>query len=258
MLFSARARQVDPRFTLDNEAAPLVARLVERLDGMPLAIELAAARVEALGLAQLLDRLDDRFRLLVGTDRTAAVRQRSLAATADWSYQLLSEQEQRVFRWLAAFPASFTLDAAETVAGPAAEQAVLHLVDCSLLAPPQAGLDGRARYAMLESLRAYGADRLAAAGEQPKAAAALAAYALQVAEDAAAATRPGTDELAALRRLDAEEATLSQGLTWALENDRATALRLAVALAPCGPSEAVPRPDTPCCARRCTTRTRGP
>ena len=231
-LFAARARQADPHFIPDGEAAPLVSRLVERLDGMPLDIELAAARVEALGLAQLLDRLDDRFRLLVGTDRTAAARQRSLTATADWSYQLLTEQEQRVFRWLAVFPASFTLDAAETVAGPAAEQAVLHLVDCSLLTPPQAGLDGRARYLMLESLRTYGAGLLAFAGEQLDATAALAAYALQVAEDAAPATRPGPDERAALRRLDAEEATLSQGLTWALEHDRATALRLAVALAP--------------------------
>jgi len=232
VLFAARARQVDPHFTPDGEAAPLVARLVERLDGMPLEIELAAARVEALGLAQLLDRLDDRFRLLVGTNRTAAVRQRSLTATADWSYQLLSEPEQRVFRWLAVFPASFTLEAAELVAGPAAEEAVLHLVDCSLLTPPRAGPDGRARYLMLESLRAYGADRLASAGEQPAAAAALARYALQVAETSSVGTRPGPDERAALGRLDAEEATLSQGLTWALEHDRAIALRLAVALAP--------------------------
>jgi len=232
LLFAARARQVDRHFTLDGESGPVVARLVARLDGMPLAIELAAARVEALGLAQLLDRLDDRFRVLVGTDRTAAARQRSLTATADWSYQLLSESEQRVFRWLAIFPASFTLDAAEAVAGPAAEQAVLHLVDCSLLTPPQPGPDGRARYLMLESLRAYGADRLASAGEQPAAAAALARYALHVAEQAAVATRPSGDELGALRRLGTEEAALSQGLTWALDHDQATALRLAVALAP--------------------------
>ncbi len=153
MLFAARARQVDSHFILDGDSGPPVTRLVKRLDGMPLAIELAAARVEALGLAQLVDRLDDRFRLLTGTDRSAPVRQRSLTATADWSYQLLSEEEQRVFRWLAVFPASFTLDAAGAVAGPAAEQAVLHLVDCSLLTPPQPGLDRRARYLMLESLR---------------------------------------------------------------------------------------------------------
>ena len=94
-----------------------MARLVARLDGMPLAIELAAARVESLGLAQLLDRLDDRFALLTGGDRMAAPRQRSLAATVEWSYQLLSEDEQQVFRRLAVFPGPFTLEAAETVAG---------------------------------------------------------------------------------------------------------------------------------------------
>ena len=86
---------------------------------MPLAIELAAARVEALGVTQLLDRLDDRFRLLVGADRLAVARQRSLAATVDWSYQLLSEQERRVFRVLSVFPAPFTLQA-EAVAGETA------------------------------------------------------------------------------------------------------------------------------------------
>ena len=85
---------------------PVVARLVARLDGMPLAIELAAARVEALGVAQLLDRLDDRFALLTGGDRLAAGRQRSLAATVEWSYQLLEEHERRVFRAVSVFPAA--------------------------------------------------------------------------------------------------------------------------------------------------------
>ena len=114
-------------------------RLVARLDGLPLAIELAAARVEALGVGQLLDRLDDRFALLAGADRLAAPRQRSLAATVEWSYQLLDEQERRVFRAVSVFPAGFTLAAAEAVAGPGAGPAVLHLVDCSLLSPPRAG-----------------------------------------------------------------------------------------------------------------------
>ena len=104
-LFADRARRVDPHFSLSGESGPVVARLVRRLDGMPLAIELAAARVEALGVAQLLDRLDDRFGLLAGGDRLAAARHRSLAATVEWSYQLLSEQEQRVFRQVSVFPA---------------------------------------------------------------------------------------------------------------------------------------------------------
>jgi predicted ATPase/DNA-binding CsgD family transcriptional regulator len=231
-LFADRARQFDPHFTVDGESLPAVTRLVRRLDGVPLAIELAAARVEALGMAQLLERLDDRFALLAGTDRTVAPRQRSLAATVDWSYQLLSEHERLVFRRLAVFPGPFTLPAAAAVAGAAAERAVLHLVDCSLLVPPRPGPDGRARYVMLETLRAYGLDRLTDAGEQPEAAAALAGHALQVVGRAAAGLATATGEVAAARLLEAEDATVQQGLAWALEHDHGTALRLAVTLAP--------------------------
>jgi predicted ATPase len=132
---------------------------------MPLAIELAAARVEALDIAQLLDRLDNRFGLLTVGDRVAADRQQSLAATVQWSYRLLDEREQRVFRLIAAFPGPFALEAAEAVAGVDAGIAVLRLVDCSLLAPPRRGPHGRARYVMLETLRAYGARLLTEAGE---------------------------------------------------------------------------------------------
>src|SRR5262249_22174192 len=116
-LFAGRARPAEPPFTL--RGGPGVAgRIVARLDGMPLAIELAAARVEALGLGQLLDRLDDRFRLLAGGDRRAAARHRSLAAAVDWSYRLLTEAERRVFRAVSVFPGPFTLEGAEAVAGP--------------------------------------------------------------------------------------------------------------------------------------------
>lgn len=98
-LFMERARQLNPDLSLKSEAA-VVERLVQRLDGMPLAIELAAARVEALGLSELLDRLDDRFRLLVSANRAASARQRSLEATVDWSYRLLTGVEQHAFRFL--------------------------------------------------------------------------------------------------------------------------------------------------------------
>src|SRR5262245_22949248 len=118
-LFADRARQADPDFTMNGETASAVARPVSRLDGMPLAIELAAARVEALGVGPLLDRLDDQFSLLAGTNRLAPARHRSLAATVAWSYQLLSEEERRVFRRVSVFPGPFTLEAAEVVAGPA-------------------------------------------------------------------------------------------------------------------------------------------
>ena len=231
-LFADRARRVDPHFSLTGESGPVVARLVARLDGMPLAIELAAARVEALGVAQLLDRLDDRFGLLVGADRLAAARHRSLTATVEWSYQLLSEEEQRVFRQVSVFPAAFTLEGAEAVAGAASAAAVLRLVDCSLLAPPRTGSDGRARYLMLDTLRGYGADRLAEAGERPRAAAALARYALEVAEQAAAAMQTRVGERDAARWLDAEDANTRQALVWALQDGPDAALRLVVALAP--------------------------
>ena len=228
-LFADRARRADARFALDEQAGRAVARLVARLDGLPLAIELAAARVEALGVAQLLDRLDDRFALLTGGDRLAPGRQRSLGATAEWSYQLLEEHERRVFRAVSVFPAGFTLEGAEAVAGPGAGAIVLRLVECSLLIPPRAGPDGRSRYAMLETLRAYGAGLLAGAGEQDGAAA-LAGYALRVAKQAAAGLQAGDGELAAARWLDAEDATMRQALGWAAAHDPALALRLANAL----------------------------
>jgi predicted ATPase/DNA-binding CsgD family transcriptional regulator len=234
-LFADRARRADPRFTLDGETEESVARLVTRLDGMPLAIELAAARVEALGLAQLLNRLEGSFGLLTSGDRAAPTRHKSLAATVDWSYQLLAGPEQQVFRRLAVFPGAFSLDAAAAITGPEAEPTVLHLVDCSLLTPPGTGPDGRARYLMLETLRSFGFEWLTQTGEFPETAAALACYALTVAEQAAAGMRASGGELAAARWLDAEDVTVHQALTWALEHDLPVALRLAVALAPWWP-----------------------
>jgi predicted ATPase/DNA-binding CsgD family transcriptional regulator len=232
-LFADRARRADARFQLDRDSGPAVAEVVTRLDGMPLAIELAAARVEALGITQLLERLDDRFAVLGGGDRLAEDRHRSLAAAVEWSYRLLDDHHRRVFRWLSVFPGPFTLEAAEAVAGKGTEAAVLHLVDCSLVSPPRAGPDGRSRYVMLETLRAYGAGLLAQESEDGVAAAALAGYALEVAEAAAAGMLTSTpDELAAARRLDAEDATMRQVLAWTREHDITAALRLVIALAP--------------------------
>ena len=231
-LFADRARRADARFTLDDQTRPTVARLVRRLDGMPLAIELAAARVEALGVTQLVACLDDRFSLLTGGDRLAPSRQRSLSATVEWSYQLLDERERSVFRAVSIFPGPFTLEGSEAVAGQGAGLAMLRLVDCSLVVPPRADPDGRSRYVMLETLRAYGARLLAEAGEQEQAAAALAGHALQIAEQAEAGLQTGTAEAAAARWLDAEDATMRQALAWALQHDAAAALRLALAMAP--------------------------
>ena len=230
-LFVDRARRADAHVVLDRRAGPAVAEIVARLDGMPLAIELAAARMEALGVTGLLEGLDGRFALLASGDRLAAGRHQSLAATAEWSYQLLDEHQRRVFRRLSVFPGAFTLEAAEAVAGEGAGAAVLDLVDCSLLVPPRAGPDGRSRYQLLETLRAYGAGLLAGAGEQALAEAALAGYALGVAERAAAELQTSTaEEVAAARWLDAEDATMRQVLAWAMDHDLAVAVRLAAAL----------------------------
>jgi len=231
-LFADRALRADPELVLDEDTRSAVARIVRRLDGMPLAIELAAARVEVLGVAQLVNCLDDRFELLTEGDRHAAGRQRSLAATVAWSYRLLDEREQGVFRAVSVFPAPFTLEAAEAVAGPDARLAVLHLVDCSLVAPPRMDPDGRSRYTLLETLRWYARRLLAEAGEEKQAQAELAGYAVRVAEEAAAELQTGTGEVAAARWLTAERTTMRLALTWALEHDHPLALRLAVALAP--------------------------
>jgi predicted ATPase/DNA-binding CsgD family transcriptional regulator len=231
-LFADRARRVQPGFALDGKTAATVARLVARLDGMPLAIELAAARADALGAAQLLDRIDDRFALLADGDRLAQERQRSLAGAVRWSYQLLDEAGQRVFRAVSAFPGPFTLAGAEAVAGAGADRAVLRLVDCSLLLPPQTGPDGRSRYAMLETLRAYGTGLLAESGEEDAVTAALAAHAADLAGEAVLELFTGSREADGLRHLDAEEVTLRHAVDWALVHDPDAALRLALALAP--------------------------
>jgi predicted ATPase/DNA-binding CsgD family transcriptional regulator len=229
-LFADRAQAADAGFALTGQNRADVARLVTRLDGMPLAIELAAARAETLGVSQLAGLLDGRLGLLGGGDRLAAGRHRSLAAAAQWSYELLSQDERRVFRHLSVFPAPFTLEAAEAVAGEGAAQRVLRLVECSLLVPPQPGPDSRSRYALLQTLRDYGAGLLADAGEQDQAQAALARYALGMAEEAGAAVQTTTRELAGARWLDAEDATMAPVLAWAVEHDLEVAARMVTAL----------------------------
>jgi hypothetical protein len=147
------------------------------------------------------------------------------------------------------FPGPFTLEAAEAVAGPGASAVVLHLVDCSLLVPPRAGPDGRSRYGMLETLRVYGAGLLAGADEDARVAAALAGWAVALAEEASAGLQTIEGEVPAARWLDAEDATMRQALDWAAEHDPAAALRLAVALGWCGSCGAGWWAIASCCAR---------
>ncbi|SEG93697.1 Predicted ATPase [Nonomuraea solani] len=170
-LFVARATAARPAFELTAETRPLVAELCRALDGLPLAIELAAALVRVLSVGQLAERLDDRFRLLAGGARTAPARHRTLRAAVDWSYRLLTPQERLLLRRTAAFRSSWTLDLAEWVcSGPGlAEEEVLprlcDLVDKSLVAL-DSEVAGQARYRLLETVRDYALEQLAESGEE--------------------------------------------------------------------------------------------
>jgi len=171
-LFAARAAGARPGFTLTRENAPSVARLCRTLDGIPLGIELSAARVRALSVEQIADRLRDRFQLLDSGDRTAPPRQQTLRATVDWSYELLDEAEQTLLRRLAVF-SGWNLDMAEQVCSDDAipADAVLDLL-ISLIDKSLVVLDGEAagdaRYRLLDTIREYAVERLVAAGEEAR------------------------------------------------------------------------------------------
>ena len=163
-LFTDRARHVRPDFAVTDDNAATVGEICRRLDGLPLAIELAAARVRALSLAEILDSLHDRFRLLTGGARTAVRRQQTLRASVDWSHALLTEPERVLFRRLAAFLGGFDSPAAQAVAGGADIQRfqvldlLTLLVDKSLVVADDTG--GRTRYRLLETVRQYALEKL--------------------------------------------------------------------------------------------------
>ncbi|MGA7354420.1 MAG: helix-turn-helix domain-containing protein, partial [Candidatus Cybelea sp.] len=168
-LFSDRARSVDHRFALTEDNAPAVAELCRRLDGIPLAIELAAARVDSLSIAALVERLEARFRVLAGGERTALPRQQTMRATIDWSYDLLSSPEQRVFERLSIFAGGCTLTsaqavcAAEDVAAADVFNLASSLVDKSMVVAEFDGIEPR--YRLSESFRQYGREKLVDRGE---------------------------------------------------------------------------------------------
>jgi predicted ATPase/class 3 adenylate cyclase len=168
-LFVARCRAFQPGFALTDENAADVVRICRRLDGVPLALELAAARVRVLSVAQVAKRLDDRFRLLTGGGRNAVARQQTLRGLIDWSYDLLTETERLLLRRLSIFVGGSTLEAAEAVCGgegierEAVLELLAHLVDKSLVVMVDRG--GAARYAMLETIREYAREKLVDSGE---------------------------------------------------------------------------------------------
>ena len=236
-LFADRARAHGVALSVDEQAGPLVVSVCRRLDGMPLAIELAAARLRSMSLAELHGRLDQRFRLLTGGSRTALERQQTLRATVGWSYSLLTGAEQVLLGRLSVFAGSFGLDAAEAVCGSGGldvlDVAGLlgSLVDKSLVVAEPAG--GALRYRLLETIRLFAAERLAEAGEEEAAAVAAAhcAHFLSVAETAAAYLT-GPEQGRWLARLDADQANLRRAAEHAAGRPDGTALvlRLGVAL----------------------------
>ncbi|WP_442937814.1 ATP-binding protein, partial [Nonomuraea sp. SBT364] len=218
-LFTTRAQAVRPDFVPTGRAGEICARL----DGLPLAIELAAARLRTMSLDRLADRLDDRFRLLTGGSRTALPRHRTLRGVVEWSWELLDATGREAAELAAVFPAGFTAEAAREVG--VGEDALHALVDKSLLR-----FDGD-RYRMLETIREYGLSRLAGAGRLRAARGAHAACFLALAERDAPRLRGG-GQLGPLARLAAERDHLLAALRTACEyGDADTAVRLGAALA---------------------------
>jgi predicted ATPase len=230
-LFCDRAAAVLPGFALDDGNVPAVARICQALDGMPLAVELAAPWLRTLPPAQLAERLDDRFALLTGGSRTALPRHQTLRAVIDWSWNLLSEPERVLARRLAVFPGGATLAAAEQVCpgGPLARGDVLPalsgLVAKSILSAADGTGERGPRYRMLETVRAYGLERLAEAGEETAVRDSMAAYYLDFAETADPLLRTA-QQRTWHRALTAEQDNINAALRWAVaRRDAATALR---------------------------------
>ncbi|MGH2730176.1 MAG: BTAD domain-containing putative transcriptional regulator [Actinomycetota bacterium] len=230
-LFVERAAAGSPDVQLSTDDAPFVARICRRLDGMPLAIELAATRVRLLAPSEIDEHLDDRFRLLSQGSRTAPARQQTLRATVDWSFGLLTPQEAALFERLSVFAGGFTFDAAEAIcsgAGVDREQVLEllgRLVDKSLVVRERP-----TRYGLLETLREYGAEKLAAGGELEAIRRSHAGFFLELAERAEPELS-GPDQIRWIRRLGEDLDNFRAALTWALQSDEVeTTQRLGAAL----------------------------
>ncbi|MBA2782529.1 MAG: hypothetical protein H0T74_06350 [Rubrobacteraceae bacterium] len=248
-LFLDRARYRLPGFDLDRENAGAVGRICRKLEGIPLAIELAAARMGALAVEQVAERLEDSLKLLTGGARTVEPRQQTLRATLDWSYELLSDPERRLFGRLSVFAGGWMLEAAEEVcSGEDIERdevldLLSKLVDKSLVvAEASPGADGELRYRMLEPIRQYGEERLEESREAERVREHHARYYLALAEEAdTEGAEPSylreAQSAASLERMESEHGNRRAALSWSLDKDAKPGgqraelgLRLAVAL----------------------------
>lgn len=233
-MFVERAKSASPAFRATPDNLPAVARICAQLDGIPLAIELAAARTRVMSVEMLAERLGDRFKLLTGGDRTALARQQTLRASIDWSYDLLVDGERTLLRRLAVFAGGWSLEAAESVGGFGAIDPgdvldlATRLVEKSLVSIDLA----TERYRMLETVREYALERLDAAGERNEARRRHAAWLLALAERAEPELLGGDDPGPWLKRLDAERPNLLAAHAWCAEAPEGgeTGLRLAYAL----------------------------
>jgi predicted ATPase/DNA-binding SARP family transcriptional activator len=234
-LFIERALSVHPKFELTDQNAQAVVQTCRRLGGMPLAIELAAARVKMMSVDEIAKRLDDRFDLLTAGSRTALRRHQTLRATIDWSFDLLSETERILFRRLSVFASGFTLHAAEAVA--AGEDIVQsqviellgNLINKSLVRVEERSGDAEVetRYGMLETIREYARERLREAGEEDLLRSRHLEFFLNMVEEVGPKLE-GPEQKLLLDRLETEIDNLRAGMDWALENKEIiTALRFA-------------------------------
>jgi predicted ATPase/class 3 adenylate cyclase len=230
-LFVERARTVVPDFAITNESAPAVAEICVRLDGLPLAIELAAARIKMLPPKAMLKRLSSRLKLLTGGARDLPERQRTLRATIEWSHALLDRGEQVLFGRLAVFSGGRTLEAIEAICDTEGDlpidsfEGVSSLLDKSLLRQEE-GPDGEPRLVMLETVHEFAREKLEQSGEAESIKRAHAEYFLTLAEEAYPQLK-GPDQLEWLERLEIEHDNMRAALSWALERDEAeVALRL--------------------------------
>ena len=227
-LFVERAVKADSRFKLTENNTSAVAQICSRLDGIPLAIELAAARVKLFTVEQIAERLNDRFRLLTGGSRTALPRQQTLRALIDWSYQSLNETEQRTLRRLAVFSGGWSFEAAESVVGAdEAMDGLLGLVNKSLVNVEEQ--DGVSRYSFLETIRQYAMEKLVESGEATIVRDRQLDYILNLAERLRQSVF-GSEDIHGLDRIEVEHDNLRVALEWAIANHPGKALKLAFAI----------------------------
>jgi non-specific serine/threonine protein kinase len=230
-LFVERARLVMPDFALTPESAPAVAEVCRRLDGLPLAIELAAARVRLLRVEQIVARLNDRFRLLTGGSRTTLPRQQTLRAALDWSHELLSRPEQTLLRRLSVFAGGFTLEAVEGVCADeevGASQALdllAQLVDKSMVIVETDSAAPVARYRLLETIQEYCHEQASAAGEVASLRSRHRTWFLALAEEAQRRSQ-GAEQAAWLDRLETEYDNLQAALSWRDQDSAGHVFRL--------------------------------